>query len=308
MISPGLNMHAIVSGGCSGIGLSLVRHLLDKSDWKVIVADINPAGWEAVSPGLDPNRTLFVQTDVADWQSHAALFKKAYEWSGEQIDFYAANAGIGERDSLHVPWDLDSEPTKPSLACVEVCELANYYGVKLFTHYARKSQQRLGAGHKEAYKPKIVMTASCAALYPFPIAPQYSAAKHAVLGYTRSIGATLYASENIAVNCIMPALVDTNILPPGIRDRWPQGWITPLSTIMRAYDELIDGQGNVEADGRSDGKHGVVKTAQSVECALDRLYYREHVAPPDDSQRFVIEDSNKPDGIWATSVQKKFQR
>lgn len=297
-----MTKHAIVSGGCSGIGLALTRALLAKPDWKVVVADIRPQSYDNLSPPLDPQRTIFVEADVSKWDSHAALFKRAYEYSNGQIDFYAANAGIGDRESLLFPWDLDSEPTKPDLGCVEVCELANYYGMKLFVHYARKTQRKLGEGHAQSYKPKVVMTASCVALYPFPIAPQYSAAKHAVLGYTRAIGGTLYANDGVTVNCIMPAVVDTGILPSGMKESWPKGWLTPLSTMVRAFEELMDEEGKVAQDGKSDGKDGVVKTAQAVECALDKLYYREPVAAPDESQEFMVKDSVDPKGVWATTV------
>ncbi|KPI41132.1 Short-chain dehydrogenase 5 [Cyphellophora attinorum] len=299
--------HAVISGACSGIGLALARSLLDQPDWKVVCADIRPESWKNLNPPLDSSRATFVECDIADWDSHAALFKKAFEWTGGQIDFYAANAGIGDRESLLFPWDLEAEPTKPNLDCIAVCELANYYGMKLFVHYARKTQQRLGADHAKIYHPKVVMTASCVAQYPFPIAPQYSAAKHAILGYTRAIGGTLYAKDNITVNCIMPAVVDTGILPGDLKERWPKGWLTPLSTMVRAFQELIDETGKVQQDGKSDGKDGVVKTAQSVECALDRLYYREPVAAPDESQAFMVKDSVDPNGVWAASVNAVWQ-
>lgn len=297
--------HAIISGGCSGIGLTLVRHLLAKPDWRVIVADIRQEGWDSISSSLDSDRTLFVQTNVADWDSHAAMVKKAYEWSSnQQLDFYAANAGIGDRDSFTMPWDLDAEPKKPNLDCIEVNELANYYALQLFIHYARKTQKRLGEGHKGSFNPKFVMTSSCTALYHFPVAPQYTASKHAVLGFTRGIGPILYPQDNIAVNCIMPGVVDTNILPPGFRKNWPDKYMTPVSTLMRAYDELTDEKGAVKNDGKSDGKDGEVKNAQAVECSVDRLWYRDPVDAPDEAQQFMKDDSLNPDGIWFGSIKQ----
>lgn len=297
--------HAIISGGCSGIGLHLAKHLLSLPDWRVLVADINAAAWSALDPPLDPERTLFVQTDVANWDSHAALLKQAFAWSNNQIDAYFANAGIGDRDSFFFPWDLDAEPTKPDLSCVEVCELANYYALKLLTHYTRKTTQRLGGleqARAAGFHPKLVFTASCVALYPFMIAPQYAAAKHAVLGLTRSVGQLSYDLDGIAVNCIMPAVIDTPILPGGLKLSWPKEYITPFETLNRAFMELVDVDGKVQQDGNSGGKDGVVKTGQSIECALDKLYYRTHYDPPDESQRYMVEDSQKKDGLWMQSI------
>jgi 15-hydroxyprostaglandin dehydrogenase (NAD) len=302
--------HAIISGGCSGIGLHLARHLLANPDWRILIADINAAAWSSLDPPLDPKRTHFIQTDVASWDSHAALLKQAYEWSNNQVDVYFANAGIGDRDSFFVPWNLDAEPTKPDLSCVEVCELANYYALKLFIHYARKTTHRLG-GPEQAksagFHPKLVFTASCVALYPFMIAPQYNAAKHAVLGLTRGVAQQCYGIDGIAVNCIMPAVIDTPILPGSLRMEWPKEYITPFETLNRAFDELIDVEGKVQQDGKSGGKDGEVKIGQSIECALDKLYYRTHYDPPDESQKFMVEDSKKNDGLWMQSVMAVMQ-
>lgn len=302
--------HAIISGGCSGIGLHLAKHLLSKSDWRIIIADVNAAAWAGLNPPLDPERTTFIQTDVASWESHASMIKQAYSWSGNQIDAYFANAGIGDRESFFLPWDLEAEPTKPNLACVEVCETANYYALKLFIHYSRKTTQRLGGleqARSARFYPKLVFTASCVALYPFMIAPQYNAAKHAVLGLTRAVGQPCYNTDGIAVNCIMPAVIDTPILPGNLKLSWPKEYITPFTTLNRAFDEMIDAEGKVQQDGKSNGKDGVIKTGQSIECAMDRLYYRTHYDPPDESQKYFLEDALKTDGLWMQSVIKAYQ-
>ena len=66
---------------------------------------------------------------------------------------------------------LDDEPQKPNLKTIEVDMIAVFYGLKLFTHYARKNKTPGG---------KMVITASMMGIYPFETNPQYCAAKHAV--------------------------------------------------------------------------------------------------------------------------------
>jgi hypothetical protein len=61
--------------------------------------------------------------------------------------------------------------------------------------------------------------------------------------------------------------------------------------MVRAYDELTSPTGAVTPDGKSDGENGVVKTGQSVECVVDKLFYRQPVAYADESQRFLIEQA-----------------
>jgi 15-hydroxyprostaglandin dehydrogenase (NAD) len=305
-VSSPTSKHAIVTGGASGIGLSLVKHLLKKPEWKIIVADIRPEAWKAVQSSLDSERTIFVQTDVTSWESQVALFKKAEEWSQGRIDFFAANAGIADKDSFYAPTDLEKEPQKPNMICVDVCETAVFYGLQLMIYYTRKTNQALKASSDSpaAFNPKMVITASCAGLYVFPLAPQYNAAKHAVVALARSVGPALLAMDNLAVNCICPAFVATPLMPDSMTSIWPKEYLTPYETMLRAYDELIDDNGGVQQDGKSDGEDGVVKTGRSVECALDKLYYRKPVDFADESQKFLIEDAHKPDGLWMQGSRK----
>lgn len=297
--------HAIVTGGASGIGLNLVKHLLEKPDWRVVVADIRAEAWEGVKSSVDNERVVFVQTDVTSWESQLALFKRAYEWSDERIDFFAANAGIADKDSLYQPADLEQDPPKPNLICVDVCETAVFYGLQLYIHYTRKTNAALKASSASStFNPKMVITSSCAGLYVFPIAPQYNAAKHAVLALTRAVGSALMAMDNLAVNCICPAFVATPLMPDTISSIWPKEYITPFTTLMRAYDELIDEKGSIQQDGKSDGENGVVKTGQSVEVVVDKLFYRKPVEFADESQRFLIEDAHNPNGLWAQGGKK----
>jgi 15-hydroxyprostaglandin dehydrogenase (NAD) len=296
---------AIVSGGCSGIGLALVRHLLEKEDqrYRVAIADIDSTGYEKRSGLLDPKRTLFIHTNVADWDSNAALFKKVYEWksngaSDQKIDFFAANAGTTDKEQVRQAFDLDAEPQRPALIAMEVDFTSVMYGLKLFIHYARKSKRDL---RDSDYHPKMVVTASCVGLYPFPIAPEYAAAKAACVNLTRSVGDALLKHDDIAVNAICPAFVPTNIIPKALLDMWPPEFRTPTSTIMRAYDELIDATGRVKQDGKSNGVDGEVKTSECVECSIDQLYYRKPVPPPDAGQKFLNDEAIEG-GVWEKGV------
>jgi NAD(P)-dependent dehydrogenase (short-subunit alcohol dehydrogenase family) len=58
----------------------------------------------------------------------------------------------------------------------------------------------------------IVVTASLAGVTPYSVDPLYSMSKHAVAGLVRSLGPTL-AKQNITINAICPAGIDTAIIP-----------------------------------------------------------------------------------------------
>lgn len=163
-------------GGCSGIGLALVRHLLSKPElqWRVVIADIRPEAYNAIASSLDAARHKFIQTDVSSWSSQASLFEEAFQWSGGRLDFLAANAGTVEKYHLLDPGhdDLDGPPVEPSLHCTRVCQFGPTYGLILFVHYARITTRSLksgaGSADKLEFQPKIVMTSSTSALYILP--------------------------------------------------------------------------------------------------------------------------------------------
>jgi NAD(P)-dependent dehydrogenase (short-subunit alcohol dehydrogenase family) len=188
---------------------------------------------------------------------------------------------------------------------MDVNIISVFYGLKLFVHYSRKTKRDLSSSPEDLdlFNPKVVITASCVGQYPFPIAPQYTASKHACVGLTRAVGEPLLRHENIAVNCIMPAFVATPIIPGRLSELWPKDYLTPLSTMCQAYDELVDVEGRVAQDGKSDGKDGEVKRGQSVECVVDRLYYRTHVPPADESQAFLLKESTE-DGLWGVAIRE----
>jgi 15-hydroxyprostaglandin dehydrogenase (NAD) len=280
---------AIITGACSGIGLALTRHLLSSEaiKWRVVLADIDEKSYEKVSSTLDATRAMFQRTDVSSWEDNALLFKSAFEWSSGaeaggkgRIDFLAANAGTDDKEFVYSQFDLEAEPAKPNLTTIDVNLLSAFYGLKLFIHYARKTGAHLPPS--ASFKPAMVITASSVGLYQFPLYPQYCAAKYGLVGLTRSVGRKLLADDNISVNAILPGLVATGLPAPWMITRCPPEYMTPMSTILRAYDDLMEEE---VVDGKLNRK-----TAQCLEATEDKLYYRQPVEYPTDSQRWLMED------------------
>lgn len=272
------------------MGLALTHHLLSSQtvQWRVVLADINEESYGKVSSTLDPARTKFHRTDVSSWEDNALLFKSSFEWScGEdanekgRIDFFAANAGIADKESVFAQFDLETEPAKPNLAAIEVDLLAAFYGLKLFIHYARKTRAHLSPS--SSFTPAMVITASSVGLYQWSLNPQYCAAKYGAVGLTRSVGPRLLAEDNLSVNAILPGLVDTGITPPWLIAECPPEYITPMSTILEAYDDLMKEE---TVDGRVERK-----TGQCVEASQDKLFYRKPVEYPTFGMRWLVDDN-----------------
>ena len=239
--------------------------------------DINP-------PKEDLPNTLFLRTNIASWDEQAAAFKAAYEWHG-RLDFAALNAGIDDRDDIFnsLSGEAAKAPRQPNLLCFEVNLNGTYYGIKLAAHYMSLDSAAAGKAKKGG---KIVCTASAAGIYPIPVAPQYGASKHALVGLVRSL-APGAAERNVRINALCPALVATNLAPPGLLDSFSKEQFTPMSTMMRAFGELGDLETVGEEDWVERGKNG-----ETVEGSLEELIW--HQAPPRrEASSYVDEEGMK---------------
>ncbi|KAK7206468.1 hypothetical protein BZA70DRAFT_287946 [Myxozyma melibiosi] len=263
---------AIVTGAASGIGLALTKHFLE-AGWKVTMADMNVEAGTKLAAELGPS-AFFKKADVSSWDDQAALFRETFEKFGS-IDYVAANAGIDDRqllyEDVYETVDGVQVPVKPNLKTIEVDLNGPIYSLWLAVFYFRRNP----AGKKG----KVVITASNAGLYPFPTNPQYASCKHAIVGLVRSV-APIFIKENITVNCICPAFVETNLAPKDLLRRMPREHVTPMSTVLRAFQSFADDD---------------ALTGQAAECSLGDIFYRPVLPYPNESERWMFEESHK---IW----------
>jgi NAD(P)-dependent dehydrogenase (short-subunit alcohol dehydrogenase family) len=199
---------AVVTGGGSGIGRATVLALA-AAGAVVVVADVDEAGAnETVGLVADAGgRSWFFRTDVSEARSLEALFA-AVEQEHGGLDIVHNNAGL-----------VSGEPEWPSTTPETLMRVmaVNLGGVVLGTRLAVDPLRRRGGG-------VIVNTASLASLYPLAQDPIYSATKAGVAMFTRACASL--ADEGIRVNAVLPALVDTPLLPKsGDGTRW-SGWAT----------------------------------------------------------------------------------
>ncbi|KAJ6256447.1 15-hydroxyprostaglandin dehydrogenase [NAD(+)] [Drechslerella dactyloides] len=271
---------AIVTGGASGIGLGIATHLVAKG-WNVVLADVNPSTGVAAAEKLG-SRAVFHHTDVSSWDSQVELFKTASEKFG-RLDFFAANAGIDDRKSIYEETQEErdeDQPAKPYLKVVEVDFIAVVWGVKLASWYMRRNPGKKGGC--------IVITSSDVGLYPMATNPLYASCKAALVNFTRSVAET-FREDGIRVNAICPGLVPTAIFPGKLTDFFPEEYITPVSTIVAAYDKFI-------TDETLAGK--------VVECSQDRHFFRDRPEYPNESQRWMHEESGPS---WAKAYKAYFE-
>jgi NAD(P)-dependent dehydrogenase (short-subunit alcohol dehydrogenase family) len=87
----------IVTGGAGGIGAQTIRSFHDQG-CNVVIADLpfaRSAAESIISSLSDPNRALFHETDITDWENMRSLFRTTKDRFG-QVDIVIANAGLME--------------------------------------------------------------------------------------------------------------------------------------------------------------------------------------------------------------------
>ncbi|EAQ92137.1 hypothetical protein CHGG_00372 [Chaetomium globosum CBS 148.51] len=240
----------IVTGGASGIGLAVTRHLAAQGH-RVAILDLNAAAGPAVAAEVAaefPRAAVsFHPCDVASWDEQAAAFRQAFAELGGRLDVVVANAGVSEQGATSLvrlplgggvegegPGEGEDEgPTRPSVATLQVNLLGTVYSVNLAVHYMNKKPKSEPGGPSRG---SIICTASNAGLYPLPVAPLYAASKFGVVGLVRST-ARIIAQANMQINALAPAVLDTNIAPD--KSLFKHMTITPMETLIRGVDQFL---------------------------------------------------------------------
>jgi len=186
---------AIITGAASGIGAAIARELgargahvivsdLGQDAAEVIAAEIRAAGGNADAAACD----------VADPAACERLVAFAEE-KGGALHLAVNNAGIGGPSAPTGEYPLDGWRQ-----VIDVNLNGVFYGMR----FQIPALLRAGGG-------AIVNMASILGSVGFANAPAYVAAKHAVLGLTKT-AAMEYGAQGVRVNAVGPAFIDTPLL------------------------------------------------------------------------------------------------
>jgi NAD(P)-dependent dehydrogenase (short-subunit alcohol dehydrogenase family) len=192
---------AVVSGGGSGIGAACALTLA-RSGAKVAVADVQMAAAQSVVSDIEQEGGVAgaLEADVADPESVDHMVQAILERFGA-LDIGVNNAGIGGDHAVTGDYPLESWRSVMAV---------NLDGVFYCTRAEIAAMRANGGG-------SIVNMASVLGAVGWPESVAYVAAKHGVVGLTKS-AAIEHAAEGIRVNAVGPGFINTPLIAENLDD------------------------------------------------------------------------------------------
>lgn len=214
---------AVITGSTSGIGLAIARALA-REGASVTINGFGDAGEiEEVRRSIKCDysvETLYSPADMAKPDEIVAMIRQAEEAFGA-VDMLVNNAGVQYVAAV------DELPPEKWDAIIAINLSAAFHAMRAVI-----------PGMKARGWGRIINTASAHSLVASPFKSAYVAAKHGIVGLTKTVALEV-ATDSITVNCISPGYVWTPLVERQIPDTMKARGLTKEQVIN---DVLLDAQ------------------------------------------------------------------
>ena len=194
---------AVITGSTSGIGLALARAVASHGGDVVLNGLGDAAEIERTRAGLESSsgaRVLYHPADMTKGEEIADMVAFAERELG-RLDILVNNAGIQYVEAV------ENFPTDKWEQIIAINLSSAFYA----TRAAIPLMKAQGRG-------RIVNMASAHGLVASPFKSAYVAAKHGIIGFTKTVALEV-AQDNITCNAICPGFVETPIVAKQIADQ-----------------------------------------------------------------------------------------
>lgn len=203
---------AIITGGASGIGKAITE-LFVKAGANVVVADLNEKLGQQLVNTIGEGNVVFIKADASSVDDNRKIVETAIENFGA-LHIAVNNAGIGGAAAPVGEYDIANWK--------QVIDI-NLNGVFYGMHAQLPEIEKVGGS--------IINMASILGAVGFANSAAYSAAKHGVVGLTKS-AAWEYGTKGVRINAVGPGFISTPLVEQAM-DQQTQDYLAAQHAMQR---------------------------------------------------------------------------
>jgi 15-hydroxyprostaglandin dehydrogenase (NAD) len=228
---------AIITGGATGFGRAFAERVLSGGG-RAFITDVNVEQLEITGKELaakfGKGKIAWTHQNVVDTDSFHRVFDHAAKYFERPVNMLVNNAGIAGDMSF---FNEDAPRQWEHVITIDLTALMRGTQVAV-------QQMKKHLGGKEGV---IINLASVAGLYPTVLTPEYSAAKHGVIGFTRSCH-PLQKQANIRVVGLAPGFAKTamgNLAEEHMPDQTAaMGGLIEVQSVVDAFQLAVEDETN----------------------------------------------------------------